>query len=1144
MNPCPPRERLEQFLGQEEPGPEDGALASHVDDCPACQEVLAGVLRSLPGLSPRAPDSTPPPRPGDEFLGCLRQSPPRFLDGEPGPAPSPDPNPLPFFGPPTSAAPLGRLAAYHLLEALGSGATGHVFKARDADLDRLVAIKVLKPELAADAAGRAAFEREARAAAAVRHEHVVTIHQVAFVPGPDLPYLVMEHVDGEPLSGRLRRQGPLPPAEAARLVRQAAAGLAHAHRKGLVHRDVKPANLLVEAGTGRVKVTDFGLACAAAPQPAGPGARAGAVVGTPAYMSPEQALTPGRIDARSDVYSLGVVLYELLLGEPPFRGPAPRALRHAAQTPPVPPRLCDPAIPTGLEQIVLTCLAKEPGQRYQTADALIDDLDRWRAGEAVRARPAGPLARLGRWCRQHPGLLLAGTVTAAALATAGLLAALLTAEQARTAERLRREQDETRAARQQGQRLLARLALDRGQALCEQGEVGRGMLWLARALELAPADDELQMTARLQLAAWRRQLHGLRSVLPHEGPVYAVAFSPDGRTLLTGCTGETARLWDTATGKLLAASPPNSMPVTGARFSPDGRTVLMRRQSSGAALWLTGEGSRRIEFVEPDSGHATAVAFSPDGRRVLTVGRDQVARLWEAATGKLLGTPFRHPAAIVALAFSPDGRSVFVGGDDGTVRRRDMVDGTPVGPPLTHQGAITDLAISPDGRAVLTGSKDHTARLWDLATGEPLGPPFRHKDKVYAVAFGPDGRTVLTGSKDRTARLWDTDTGKPLGPPLPHPGVVHDVAFGPDGRAVLTGGDDGSARLWDVARPEAAERELGHDGPVTCVAFAPDGNTLLIGSADGEVCRMDGAGGAVLGTLRHGGALGAIAFSPDGATVLLGSHGRAALLVGADSGQALGPPLLHHERVYGVTFSPNGRTALTGGEDRVARLWDAATGRPLGTFGPHGGAVLAVAFSPDGHTIVTGSWDGTVRFWETAAFQPSGEGLHHGGAVTAVAFSPDGRTLLTASRDSTAQLWDVGTRRPLGQPLVHDQPVRCAAFSPDGRTVLTGGEDQTARWWDAATGLPLGPPLRQPALVHAVAFAPDGRRVVLASNRGAGRLWEVPRPVEGPPERVVLWTQVVTGLELDADERVRALDGRAWQERRWRLDDGPGPPLP
>jgi WD40 repeat protein/serine/threonine protein kinase len=1135
MNPCPSRERLERFLGQEA-GPEDGALAAHVEDCPACQAVLEDLLRSLPGLAPRPAAAPPAPRPADDFVGRLKQAPPPFLHGDAGPATEPDPGPAPFAGPPAPDAPLGRLGAYHLLEALGSGATGQVFKAYDADLDRLVAIKVLKPELAADDAGRAAFEREARAAAAVRHEHVVTIHQVGRVPGADLPYLVMEHVDGEPLGGRLRRLGPLPAAEAARLVRQAALGLAHAHRRGLVHRDIKPANLLVEAATGRVKITDFGLACAAAPTPDGPRVRAGAVVGTPAYMSPEQILTPAHVDGRSDIYSLGVVLYELLLGEPPFRGPAPRALRHATRTPPVPPRLCDPAVPPGLEQVVLTCLAKEPGRRYQTADDLAADLDRWLAGEAVRARPAGPLARLGRWCRQHPALLLA--VLGPWSLVLGLSWSLIARDQ-----ELGTRDEGLRTRDLQGQRLLARLALDRGQALGEQGEVGRGMLWFARALELAP-DDELRITARLQLAAWRRQLHVLHSVLPHEGPVYAVAFSPDGRALLTGCAGDNARLWDAASGKLLAASPSQTVPVTDAQFSPDGSAILMRRQSSPAALWFTGAEGRRVEFIGSGEENPTAVAFSPDGRTVLTTGGDQAARLWEAATGRLLRRLFRPPSGVAALAFTPDGRAVLAGGKDGTVRRWHVADGTPVGPPLTHPGPLTDLAVRPDGRAVLTGGKDHTARLWDLETGEPLGPPLRHRDKVYAVAFGPDGQTVLTGGKDRTARLWEGETGRPLGPPLPHPGTVNDVAVSPDGRTVLTGSEDGSARLWRVARPAAAERDLGHGSPVTALAFAPDGRTLLVGTDNGEVCRLDADGTAVRDQFWRGRALGALAFSPDGRTVLLGSQDRSAWLLRADTGEVLGLPLLHQERVYGVAFSPDGRTALTGGEDRVARLWDAATGRPLGTFGPHAGAVLAVAFSPDGHTVVTGSWDGAVRFWETATFRPVGAGLHHGGAVTAVAFRPDGRTLLTASRDSTAQLWDVATRRPLEQPLPHDQPVRCAAFSPDGRTILTGGEDRTARWWDAATGLPLGPPLRLPAVVHALAFAPDGRLAVLAGERGTARVWDVPRPVEGPAEQVVRWVQVVTGLELDADEQVRALDGRAWQERRRRLQDGPAQPLP
>jgi serine/threonine protein kinase len=353
MSPCPSREQFRQLLSEQLSDDLRALIERHVEACARCQQTLARLsdgdetndwryLRSSGPLSVPESDA--------EIARYLKDNPP----GEVGPASEEGQGPIEFPGPPTEKGPLGRLEAFHIRRELGRGRFGVVYQACD-ELDRLVAVKVLKPELAVSAVERTRFEQEARKAAAVKHDHIVTIHQVGNTPGFPLPYLVMEYLDGEALSDRLERQGIVEPREAARIVQQVALALAAAHARGLVHRDIKPSNIVLERASGRAKVTDFGLARLVE----GTGAQisqSGRIVGTPAYMSPEQVTTPQHLDGRSDLHSLGVVLYELLTGERPFRGMTHLLLEQVVHDEPRPPRKLNDRIPRDLETITLKCL--------------------------------------------------------------------------------------------------------------------------------------------------------------------------------------------------------------------------------------------------------------------------------------------------------------------------------------------------------------------------------------------------------------------------------------------------------------------------------------------------------------------------------------------------------------------------------------------------------------------------------------------------------------------------------------------------------------------------------------------------------------------------------------------------------------------
>ena len=416
--------------------------------------------------------------------------------------------------------------------------------------------------------------------------------------------------------------------------------------------------------------------------------------------------------------------------------------------------------------------------------------------------------------------------------------------------------------------------------------------------------------------AWRNWSSGWgeRSVFQgHTAPVRAVAFLPDGTRVLTGSEDNTARLWDPATGKVLA-----TLDGEGVAFSPDGKRVLTRSSDGSARLWDVATG-KAVATLAGHTDRITAVAFSRDGTHVLTGSKDNTARLWDAATGKVMATLAGHTDSILAVAFSPDGARVLTSSQDYTARVWDPVTGRAVAALAGHTYFVTAVAFSPDGRRVLTGSLDDTARLWDAATGQTVAALAGHTDSVTAVAFSPDGTRVLTGSEDNTARLWDAATGKAVATLAGHTGFVTAVAFSPDGTRVLTGFGDNTARLWDAATGKAVATLAGHTSTVMAVGFSPDGKRVLTGSWD-KTARLWDAATGVATLAGHTGFVTAVAFSPDGNRVLTGSWDKTARLWDVSTGQTVAALAGHTDSVTAVAFSPDGTRVLTGSEDNTARL--------------------------------------------------------------------------------------------------------------------------------------------------------------------------------------------------------------------------------
>jgi WD40 repeat protein/tetratricopeptide (TPR) repeat protein len=1116
-------------------------------------------------------------------------------------------------------ADLPVVPGYEVLWELGQGGMGVVYAARQTSLGRLVALKMIKTGATSEPDERQRFRTEAEAAARLCHPNIVPIYEVGEHQGQ--PFLALEHLGGGTLDSRVQGR-PQPVRAAAELLAVLARAMQYAHERGVIHRDLKPANILLSAeasarapsageaegvdlGHWTPKITDFGLAKVAHWE-AGR-TQSGAILGTPRYMSPEQAAGKGKeVGPATDVYALGAILYELLTGRPPFTGDtAYEILQQVLADEPVPPRRLYPKVPRDLETITLKCLQKEPRHRYLRAGELAEDLHRFLSDQPIQARPTGRAELAWRWCRRNPALAAASTLAVAGMLAVTCVSVLFALSQRRHADEI---QEALRIAKEnlrRGDVLLAQNYLGRAQTLSEKGSGAFELLLLARALEIAPEDETaLQQAIRSKLGIHGLQVHRPSSVLDQPGQVCVAAWSSDGQVLVTGTLEGTARLWSTATGKPLGAPLRHEHRVLSAVLSPDGSTLLTGTTEGTARLWETATG-RLIGEPIPHQGKIYTLAFSPDGRTALTAGEEGVARLWQAATGKAIGHPMIQGSAVRAGAFDPEGKIVLTGGLDGTARLWDAATGAPLGKPLPHGNPILAALFSPDGRFFLTASAQ-TAVLWERASGKRLDPSFPHESGIRAVAFSPDGRgfvtagadgavrrwktatrqllgeplkhngpvsavawspdsaLLLTGGDDRLARLWDASTGKPIGLPLQHAGEVWGVRFSPDGRHMLTWGVDDPVRLWRAPPATQASATLSHDQWVTAVAFSQDSTKLFTACGNlfpskGQLRIWDSATCLLLGperVLPTTIPLGTLAVSPDGKHCLTGGgnpfgNSGEARLWDVAAGKPLGLPLRHPGIVMASAFSPDGKHCLTGSRFGPARLWQVASGKLLREF-PHENGVLAIAFSPDGTRVLTGGEDKTARLWDVKTGQPIGEAFRHQDQVLGVAFSPDGDTILTGAVNETAQLWSPHTGMPLGAPFRHRSWVRSVAFSPDGLTLLTSSGDNTVRLWDKFTRELVATPCQHRSWVFAAALSADGTTVLSGSRDQTARLAPeghylarqvVPIPSAGEVERISLWAQVVTGAELDSREVVHYLDARTWQQRVGRLQELGGSPL-
>jgi hypothetical protein len=729
---------------------ERASLIAHLDGCPSCQCALeesacggSSLLRAAaqtgrdrpPSHSAywaavkRVAEATPPPAWAAAELATRTETPP------PEPGTSGD-IPLDFLQPSENPEFLGRLDHFNVVGVVGKGGMGIVLRALDRCLQRFVAIKVLSPEFATNETAQQRFCREARAAAAVTHENVVAIHQVDYDEKSGLPYIVMQLVSGTSLEDHIATNGPMKLVDILRIGAQAAAGLEGAHRQGLIHRDVKPANILLESDLQRVKLTDFGLARAAEDARL---TQTGFVPGTPMYMAPEQARGE-EVDHRADLFSLGSVLYAMCTGRPPFQGSSTYAvLKSVTEERPVAITAINPEVPVWLVNVIDKLHAKRPEDRFQSAADVAEFLSR-------------ALVKI-----QH---MSEDQKKACAKAAA-----------------LRQTVD-------LGRRRFLWMGL--GVALGAGGTFAATLL--RRRAFAAGGDDEPAVTPLANLDA-------------QVGPVWSVAYSPDGSALAMALDDGQVKVWDAHGDDVRVTIPAHHGPVWSVRFSPDGKRLATASDDGTVKLWDAATGEEIQSFPHP--APVRPVVFLPNGNRLLTGGRNGIVRLWDIGTGKEVFATQAHSGVLMAIAVAPDGQTFATAGSDKMVKIWKVANSAQEKLALSgHTASVYTVAYSSDGKRLATGSWDRTVRLWDPNTGQALATLNGHSLDVWSVAFAPDGRTLASGSEDRKVKLWEVASGRELMTYRGHGATVYAVAFSPDGKVLASGGRDGTVKLWDpAARP-------------------------------------------------------------------------------------------------------------------------------------------------------------------------------------------------------------------------------------------------------------------------------------------------------------------------------------------------------
>lgn len=1036
-----------------------------------------------------------------------------------------------------------RVGDYEILSQIARGGMGIVYRARDLRLQREVALKLVAHHLLPAEPSRRRFQLEAEAVAKLDHPNIVQIYAVGEDDGQ--PFLAMKLGEGGSLADRLRetdtsgRPAVYSGEKAARLMAKIARGVHHAHERGVLHRDLKPHNIILDTA-GEPMITDFGLARLVDQQTEL--TATGALLGTPAYVSPEQVEGKTRqLTTASDLWSLGAMLYELLSGSPPFRAETPAALLRqicVASPPRFSPEL---GVHPDLATICFKCLEKDPTARYASALALAEDLERWLRHEPILARPASVVEQCRRWAFRNP--LSAGLIGVALCSLLGTVFVLVHSNwKIRDANRRISQQSEER--RQQA----VRISVAEGVKGWGELEAFRSLLWFAEALGLDEAHPDRRVGHRLRFESTMAYLPRLKQFWTLPSYVGRAAFAPDGHSVALGCQDGTVLFKTCATGDTLGSVNFSGTAVAQLRYLDEGHRVIV---SGSRKLWSvfavpeagsaqSGEpllqglafqaasesgrylahGTHEIVVVDaqsleafskgcPHSSPVSLVGFLRDDDRLFTVSGSSTFTLWNFKEGRRLQT-FQLDSPVLAAWVTTNGKRLVAIHPSGSISGWDI--------PSSAQEWITEprhidnaddqrgSSLSPDGRWLVTGGNTRFVQTLDVETGKPVSPPFQHQRSVTRRSFHPTMPWVLSASFDGTAVVWGATTGVPVFPSIPHGSFVLSAAFSPEGRRLLTGCSDGTVRLWELPPSDPNERSYRLNSGIRNLAWSPDGRELLMAAKGGTLTLMDlEKPSAPVWEENVGAVLVAADYSPDG-RFIVAAFNKELRFWDARTRVRSSRRIQQSAPMAGVSFDRTGRRVVTTGADGRVRVWefvdtgekpdgpDSVPARKVGEF-THGGAGVMAMFSPSEDQVLSWGLNRQVSVWDLKTGQRAYPALDHPGMISDLRFSPDGQRFITGCWDRSifprpAQVWELATGKKLGDPLLLRDGVLGVDWSPDQTRVVVVGEDVTGQIWDARSWKPIGSPLVHRSDIPFGRFSPDSQRVVTISSDGAARVWD------------------------------------------------------